>query len=53
MGRLMQIRTFKKPRFYLRNDPDVGWTLALWKWRVFFYMRARLKPPNVAIKPRR
>jgi len=35
----MQIRTFVRSAFYLRNDPDAGWTLALWKWRVFFGMR--------------
>mgnify|MGYP000561812173 CR=1 FL=1 len=35
----MQLRTFQKPRIYLRRDHDAGWTLALWKWRVFFNMR--------------
>jgi hypothetical protein len=32
----MHIRKFKRPRLYLRYDPDAGWTLAVWKWRVFF-----------------
>lgn len=28
--------TFGRPALYLRNDPDAGWSLALWKWRLFF-----------------
>lgn len=36
---MMQVRKFKTPRLWLRRDPDAGWTLALWKWRVFFNMR--------------
>lgn len=39
----MVLMTFTKPRMYLRNDPDTGWTLALWKWRVMFSMRAGRK----------
>jgi hypothetical protein len=35
----MQVRTFKTPQLWLRRDPDAGWTLAVWKWRVFFNMR--------------
>lgn len=35
----MMTMRFQKPRLYLRKDPDAGWTLALWKWRVFFNMR--------------
>jgi hypothetical protein len=37
----MQLRTFSQSKFYLRRDEDGGWTLALWKWRVFFDMRRR------------
>jgi hypothetical protein len=37
----MQLRTFEKSHFYLRKDTDAGWTLALWKWRIFFNMRRR------------
>ncbi len=32
----MKLMTFGRPAAYLRNDPDAGWTLALWKWRLFF-----------------
>lgn len=35
----MIVMKFQKPRFYLHKDPDAGWTLALWKWRVFFSIR--------------
>lgn len=27
---------FNSPRYYVRQDPDAGWTMAFWKWRVFF-----------------
>jgi len=37
----MVFMTFNKPRMYLRKDPDTGWTLALWKWRVMFNMHKR------------
>jgi hypothetical protein len=30
---------FQKPRFYLRKDPDTGWSLAFWKWRFLFNVR--------------
>jgi hypothetical protein len=36
---MMQIRKFKTRQFWLRRDPDAGWTLAVWKWRLFFNMR--------------
>ena len=32
----MKLMTFGRPAMYLRNDADAGWTLALWKWRLFF-----------------
>lgn len=32
----MKLMTFGRPALYLRNDPDSGWSLALWKWRLFF-----------------
>jgi len=32
----MRLMTFNQARLYLRRDVDAGWTLALWKWRVFF-----------------
>ncbi len=35
----MMTMRFQNPRLYLRKDPDAGWTLALWKWRIFFNMR--------------
>jgi hypothetical protein len=35
----MIARMFKQPRLYLRKDPDAGWALALWRWRVFFNVR--------------
>jgi hypothetical protein len=34
---------FGRPALYLRNDPDAGWTLAVWKWRLFFNVAARPK----------
>lgn len=30
---------FKQPRLYLRKDADAGWSLAVWRWRVFFNVR--------------
>jgi hypothetical protein len=36
----MKLMTFKRPRLYFRKDPDAGWTLALWKFRIFFNIRA-------------
>lgn len=27
---------FGRPALYLKNDHDAGWSLALWKWRLFF-----------------
>jgi hypothetical protein len=36
----MIARMFKQPRLYLRKDPDAGWALALWRWRVFFNVRS-------------
>jgi hypothetical protein len=35
----MVLHKFEKPGFHLRKDPDAGWTLALWKWRVVFNVR--------------
>lgn len=32
----MIVMFFRKPKLYLRKDPDAGWTLALWKWRFMF-----------------
>ena len=32
----MIVMRFQKARLYLRKDPDSGWSLALWKWRLFF-----------------
>lgn len=32
----MKLMTSGQPAMYLRNDADAGWTLALWKWRLFF-----------------
>jgi hypothetical protein len=32
----MIVMMFKRPHYYLRNDPDSGWTLAVWKWRFMF-----------------
>lgn len=32
----MKIMRFNKPSLYLRRDPDMGWHLALWKWRIAF-----------------
>lgn len=40
----MIARLFKQPRLYLRKDPDVGWSLALWRWRVFFNVRRYHRP---------
>ena len=34
--RPMIVMMFKRPHYYLRNDPDSGWTLAVWKWRFMF-----------------
>ncbi len=41
-GKTMKMK-FSTPRLYLRKDPDAGWTLALWKWRLFFNMRRSSK----------
>jgi hypothetical protein len=35
----MKIDKFNQSRFYLRRDPDAGWTLALWKRRFFFEVK--------------
>lgn len=32
----MKVMKFKQSRFYLRRDPDAGWTLAFGRWRVLF-----------------
>ena len=32
----MRVKTFQHSRFYLRKDIDAGWTLAIWKLRIFF-----------------
>jgi hypothetical protein len=32
----MKFARFKLSQFYLRRDPDAGWTLAVWKWRIAF-----------------
>ena len=37
----MVLMKFQRPAFYVRKDPDAGWTLAVWKWRVFFNMYRR------------
>lgn len=37
----MSFFLFQKSRWYLRKDPDAGWTLALWKLRVFFNVAHR------------
>jgi hypothetical protein len=39
----MVLHKFDKPSLYLRKDPDAGWTLALWKWRVMFNAHRRPK----------
>lgn len=39
----MKVTRYQMPALYLRKDPDSGWTLAIWKWRVFF---------SVIVKPR-
>ena len=36
----MKMMVFGRPAMYLRNDPDAGWTLALWKWRLLFNVTA-------------
>jgi hypothetical protein len=35
----MRAYRFARPRFYLRRDPDAGWTLALGRWRLMFQVR--------------
>lgn len=44
----MKIDKFNQSRFYLRRDPDAGWTLAVWKWRVFFQVVVNRTPPICA-----
>ena len=36
----MKLMIFCRPAVYLRNDPDAGWTLALWKLRLFLNVTA-------------
>jgi len=35
----MKVMTFSNSHFYIRNDIDAGWTLAIWKFRIFFNIR--------------
>lgn len=37
----MVLMKFQRPAFYVRKDPDAGWTLAVWKWRLFFDVHRR------------
>jgi len=36
----MKVMRFNDARFYLRRDPDMGWHMALWKWRIAFQVIA-------------
>jgi hypothetical protein len=35
----VKIDKFNQARLYLRRDADAGWTLAVWKWRIFFEVK--------------
>jgi hypothetical protein len=40
----MKLMKFNKPALYLRRDPDAGWTLAVWKWRIAFQVVGQQRP---------
>ena len=40
-GYQMLVMKFNKSKMYIRKDPDTGWCLAIWKFRVFFSVKAR------------
>lgn len=40
----MKLMRFNKPAFYVRRDPDMGWHMAFWKWRIAFQVVA-VTPP--------
>jgi hypothetical protein len=37
----MRVYRFAARRFYLRRDPDNGWTLALSHWRFMFQVKGQ------------
>jgi len=37
----MRVMFFQMPRYYFRRDPDMGWHMALWRWRVAFQTSAQ------------
>jgi hypothetical protein len=32
----MKVMFFRKPGYYFRRDPDMGWHMAFWRWRIAF-----------------